>query len=145
MRLIGLAVIYTIGLLAAPLAAEAQQAGKVYRIGVLHPGTSQTSSTEAFRQGLRELGYVEGQTLTIEWRWAAGKPERYFDLATDLVRSGVDVIVAAHTQTALAAKGATQNRPHAAITTLQRDPDRAAVVLEIDRGGTRLVQSHRVR
>jgi ABC-type uncharacterized transport system substrate-binding protein len=99
------------GALGAAHAVEAQQVGKVYRVGVLHPGTSQTSSTEAFRQGLRDLGYVEGQTLVIEWRWAGGKPERYRELATDLVRAGVDVILAAHTQTALAAKHVTQTIP----------------------------------
>jgi hypothetical protein len=60
-----------------PLAAEGQQTGKVARIGVLHPGTSQTPSTKAFQEELRNLGYVEGQTLGIEWRWAAGKSERY--------------------------------------------------------------------
>jgi putative ABC transport system substrate-binding protein len=110
MRRIGLAVALAVSLALAPPAASAQL-GKVYRVGVLHPGTSQTSSTEAFRQALRELGYVEGQTLGIEWRWAAGNPERYPDLATDLVRSSVDVIVAAHGETALAAKRATQTIP----------------------------------
>ncbi len=97
--------------LAAPLAGEAQQSGRVYRVGVLHAGTSQTASTEAFREGLRNLGYVEGQTLVIEWRWAEDKPQRYRDLAIDLVRSGVKVIVAAHSQTALAAKQVTHTTP----------------------------------
>src|SRR4030095_2502725 len=109
MRRIGLAVALAVSLALAPPAASAQL-GEVYRVGVLHPGTSQTSSTEAFRQALRELGYVEGP-LGIEWRWAAGNPERYPDLATDLVRSNVDVIVAAHGETALAAKRATQTIP----------------------------------
>jgi ABC transporter substrate binding protein len=111
MRLIGLAVILGLGLTLAPLGAEAQQAGKVHRIGVLHPGTSQTASTEAFRRGLRDLGYVEGQTVVIQWRWAAGKPELYRDLAIDLVRSGVDVIVAAHSQSALPAKHVSPTTP----------------------------------
>jgi putative tryptophan/tyrosine transport system substrate-binding protein len=125
MRLIGLVVVLTVILTLVPVAGAAQhigkvptggvlltqQVGKVYRVGVLHTGTSQTASTEAFRQGLRNLGYVEGQTLVIEWRWADGKPERYRDLAIDLVRSGVDVIVAAHSQTALAARHATQTTP----------------------------------
>ncbi len=61
------------GLLAAPLSARAQQAGKVYRIGFLSPGPGPSSSTEAFRQGLRELGYVEGRNVIIEYRWAAGR------------------------------------------------------------------------
>jgi putative tryptophan/tyrosine transport system substrate-binding protein len=98
-------------ILAAPLVVEAQQTGRVYRVGVLHPAASQTASTEAFQQSLRILGYVEGQTLKIEWRWAEGKPERYRDLAIDLVRSVVDVIVAAHSQTALAARHVTQTTP----------------------------------
>jgi ABC-type uncharacterized transport system substrate-binding protein len=87
------------------------KAGKAHRIGVLHPGTSQTASTEAFRRGLRDLGYVEGQTVVIQWRWAAGKPELYRDLAIDLVRSGVDVIVAAHSQSALPAKHVSPTTP----------------------------------
>jgi putative ABC transport system substrate-binding protein len=111
MRLIGLAVILTAGLTFAPLAIEAQQAGKVPRIGVLHAGTSHTQSTEAFRRGLRDLGYVEGRTLAIEWRWAEGKPDRYPALAAELVSLGVDVIVAAHAETTMAAKQATRTIP----------------------------------
>jgi putative ABC transport system substrate-binding protein len=109
------------GLLAAPLAAEAQQAGKVYRIGYLSP--SSPSDPErlaspfgerglaAFRQGLRELGYVEGQNFVIEHRWAEGKFERLPDLAAELVRLKVDVIVSVVTQATLAAKNATRTIP----------------------------------
>ena len=79
------------GLLAAPLAAVAQQAGKVFRIGYLGVG-----SPDLFRQGLREAGYVEGRNLAIEWRDAEGKTEGFGDLAADLVRLKVDVIVAAN-------------------------------------------------
>jgi putative ABC transport system substrate-binding protein len=114
-------------------AAEAQQAGKVYRIGVLHPGTSQTPSTEAFQKRLSDLGYVEGATLTIEWRWAAGKPERYRDLATGLARSGVDVIVAAHPQTALAAKDATRTTPIVMAASI--DPVAEGLVVSLARPG----------
>ena len=77
------------GLLAAPLAAEAQQAGKVYRIGMLErtsPGTN-AANLEAFRRGLRELGYVEGKNLVIEYRSADGRDERYAALATELIRA----------------------------------------------------------
>jgi hypothetical protein len=77
----------SVGLLAAPLAAEAQPAGKVYRIGTLNLGSpSRSPLTEAFWQGLRELGYVEGRNVIVEERWAEGRPERLPDLAADLVR-----------------------------------------------------------
>ena len=101
----------TLAVVATPLATGAQQPGKVPRIGVLHTGTALTASTGAFRQGLRDLGYVEGQTLAIEWCWAAGKSDRCRDCAAQLVRLGVDVIVAAHADTALAAKQATRTIP----------------------------------
>ena len=81
------------GLLAAPLAAEAQQRGKVWRIGVL--STADGPDWEAFRQGLRALGYVEGRNMFIEYRWHAGKYENLPALAADLVKLNVDVIVPA--------------------------------------------------
>jgi putative ABC transport system substrate-binding protein len=89
----------TFGLLAAPLAAEAQEqkAGKVFRLGIL--GTSPPTDPAAARlwgvffQRLRELGYVEGQNLTVERRFSEGRAERLPDLAADLVRLKVDVIV----------------------------------------------------
>ena len=101
------------GLLAAPLAAEAQQAEKVYRIGYLSAGsdTSNPRVREAFRQGLRELGWVEGQNIIIEYRWAEGRFDRLPDLAAELVRLKVDVLVAAPTPAALAAKNATGTIP----------------------------------
>jgi len=99
------------GLLATPLAAEAQQAEKVYRIGFLSPGPGPSSSTEAFRQGLRELGYVEGRNLSIEYRWAAGKVERLPELAKELVLLKVNIIVASSTPTIEAAKRATSTIP----------------------------------
>ena len=103
----------TLGLLAAPLAAEAQPAGKVYRIGYLSASsdTSNPRVREAFRQGLRELGWVEGQHIIIEYRWADGRFDRLPDLAAELVRLKVDVLVAAPTPAALAAKNATGTIP----------------------------------
>jgi putative tryptophan/tyrosine transport system substrate-binding protein len=99
-------------LLAAPLAAEAQQAGKIHRIGFLHFGSSGPSvEVDAFRQGLRELGYIEGQNIAIEYRFASGHVERLPGLAAELVRLKVDVIVAPSTPTALAAKQATSRIP----------------------------------
>jgi putative ABC transport system substrate-binding protein len=95
MRLIGLAVICTLGLLATPLAAEAQSAGKVQRIGYLSLQTAEGDKTwvAAFRQGLRELGYAEGQNVVIEQRHAAGRSDRLPELASELVRLKVDVLV----------------------------------------------------
>ena len=101
------------GALAAPLAREAQQAGKVYRIGFLSGGSAAVSKpgVEQFRQGLRELNYVEGQNISIEHRWADGQLDRLPQLATDLVRIGPDLIVAVASQAALAAHGATTSIP----------------------------------
>jgi putative ABC transport system substrate-binding protein len=100
-------------LLAAPLGAEAQPAAKVYRIGVLETTSPATAATvhDAFRQGLRELGYVEGQNLVLEYRWAGGKAERFPRLAAELVALKVDVIVARGTPASLAAKTATPTIP----------------------------------
>jgi putative ABC transport system substrate-binding protein len=101
------------GLLAAPLAIEAQQTGKVYRIGVLElvGVASNAANLRAFRQGLAELGYVEGQNFVIEYRSADGRPERFSDLATELAQLKVDVIVTRGTPATLAAKQATQTIP----------------------------------
>ena len=86
-------------LLAAPLAAEAQRAGKVYRVGYL--GNSSASLepdlVEALRQGLRNLSYVENQNIIIEYRWAEGRYDRFPSLVADLVQHRVDVIVTAGT------------------------------------------------
>src|SRR6266511_4864508 len=84
-------------LLAVAVIAEAQQPTKVPRIGYLS-ATSPSANVgriEAFRQGLRELGYVEGKNLVIEWRFAEGKPDRLPALAAELVRLKVDIIVSA--------------------------------------------------
>src|SRR5215471_6408052 len=101
------------GLLAAPLDAEAQQAGKVYRIGYLSGGSAVAarSSLEQFRSGLRELGYVEGQNIIIEYRWAEGQQNRLPQLATDLVRIAPDLIVAVTALSAMAARNATASIP----------------------------------
>jgi putative ABC transport system substrate-binding protein len=101
-----------LGLLAAPLAAEAQQAAKVPRIGYLGPNLATSSHLrEAFLQGLRDLDYVEGRNLVIEYRDAKGKFERFPALAAELVALKVDVIVASGTLAALAAKHATRSIP----------------------------------
>jgi len=95
MRVIGLAVALVINLL-APMAAEAQQARNIPTIGILlaGPPSSNSPTLGAFRQGLRELGYVEGQNIRLEPRYAGSRVERFADLASELVRLKVDVIVA---------------------------------------------------
>ena len=99
-------------MLASVHIADAQPK-KVARIGFLAPATrtGYQHHTDAFLQGLRELGYVEGQNVTIEYRWADGNFERLPELAAELVRLKVDVIVAAVTQASLAAKNATGTIP----------------------------------
>ena len=101
------------GLLAAPLAARAQQVAKVYRIGILEtiPAARNASNLDALRKGLRDLGYVEGRNLVIEYRSADGRPERFPDLAAELVRLKVDLIVTRGTPAARAAKNATETIP----------------------------------
>ena len=95
-----------------PQLARAQQAGKVHRIGFLWDGpTVFADALEAFRQGLRDLGYVEGRNILIEYRWAAGRPERMRELAEELVRLKVDVIMAPSSIYTGAAKQATSTIP----------------------------------
>ena len=98
---------------ALPLAVHAQQTARVRRVGWLSPGsgTSDENFLASFRDGLRELGWVVGQNIAIEPRWAEGRFERLPDLAAELVRLKVDVIVAAVTQASLAAKHATGTIP----------------------------------
>ncbi len=85
----------TSGLLAVPLRVRAQQAGRVYRIGFLWDSpTVWPHALEGFRRGLRELGWVEGKNVAIEYRWAEGRFDRINELAEELVRRKVDVIVA---------------------------------------------------
>jgi putative ABC transport system substrate-binding protein len=101
-------------LLLSPLAASAQQAGKVYRIGFLgNSGSTPLGArfVEAFRLGLRERGWIEGQNLVIEYRWAEGNPDRLPALAADLVRLKVDLIVAASSTFVQPAKEATSTIP----------------------------------
>ena len=99
------------GLLAAPLAAETQPAGKVYRIGYLSDRLGPGAFEEAFLRGLRELGYVQGRNIMIEYRWAEGKAERLSALAAELISLQVDMIVTAGVPAAKAAKAATSTTP----------------------------------
>jgi putative ABC transport system substrate-binding protein len=122
-------------LLAAPLAAEAQQAEKVYRIGMLERTSSaiNAANLNGFRQGLRELGYVEGKNFIIEYRSADGRDERFPGLATELVRLKVDLILTRGTPATLAAKNATGTIP--VIMTGVGDPVRQGVVASLARPG----------
>jgi ABC-type uncharacterized transport system substrate-binding protein len=106
--LVGLGVMF----LSAPV-VTAQSPAKAARIGVLVNGTASTSaaSYEAFRQGLNELGYVDGRNIVIEYRYAEGKPERFPALAAELVRLKVDLIIANGDQGIRAAKQASQTIP----------------------------------
>src|SRR5437773_9517203 len=101
-------------LLLAPCGAvEAQQAGKIFRIGVLDPSNASGSAVlvMAFRQEMSKLGWTEGKNIAIEYRFAEGKNDRLPELAADLVRLKVDLIVATGAPQALAAKGATTAIP----------------------------------
>jgi putative ABC transport system substrate-binding protein len=100
-------------LLAFCFAAEAQQPGKIFRIGILAPSTASGSAVlwEALRQELSKLGWIEGKNIAIEYRFSEGKTERLPELAAELVRLKVDLIVVAGTPTAFAAKNATTAIP----------------------------------
>jgi putative ABC transport system substrate-binding protein len=102
-----------LGLLAAPLAARAQQAAKVPRVGLLGTATPSLMAPwiTAFRDGLREHGYVERQNVDIEYRWGEGKPERFPGLVAELVRLKVDVIVTSGPHAIRAAQRATSTIP----------------------------------
>src|SRR5262245_60568851 len=93
----------TLALLAAPLAAEAQQEGKVYRIGFLRAGPPPKAWVEAFQESLRERGYVDGRNVVVEYRLTDGSLDQLPRLADELVRLKVDVIVASGAPPALAA------------------------------------------
>ena len=122
--------------LAAPFAAEAQQAGKVYRIGVLSPDVPPPGLLEGFQEGLRELGYVEGKNVAIESRNAGGNNERLAALADELVRLKVDVILAVNTPAAQAAKNATTMIP--IVMTRIADPVKSGLVPSLSHPGGNL-------
>ena len=125
------------GVLAAPLAAEAQQAGKKYRIGCLYNGnpTQSAPTVDAFREGMRELGWVDGQNVSLEYRWADGNLDRLPALVTDLVRLPVDVIHLAGGPAIRAARQATRTIP--IVVALMSDPVVLGFVTSFARpGGT---------
>jgi putative ABC transport system substrate-binding protein len=121
------------GLIAMPAAVRAQQADKIRRIGYLSLQSGLTPTTEAFLQGLRELGYVEGRNLIIEYRWAAGRQERLPELAAELVRLKVEIIVTAVTPAIEAAKRATSTIP--IVMAAVADPVGSGLVVGLARPG----------
>ncbi|MGH7389473.1 MAG: ABC transporter substrate-binding protein [Candidatus Rokuibacteriota bacterium] len=130
-----LSLVAAVCILAAPLAGEAQPTRKVYRIGYLSTQSSSAVAGEldAFRQGLRDLGYADGQNVVIEYRFAEGKLDRLAGLAAELVRLNVDVIVTGGTPGTRAALQATRTVP--LIITVVGDPIAAGFVTSLARPG----------
>jgi putative tryptophan/tyrosine transport system substrate-binding protein len=129
-------VAMVLGLLSAPLAAEAQPARKVWRIGFLGDGprAERTAiSIEPFRDGLRELGYSESQNVVIEERWSEDRSERLLDLATELVRLKVDVIVTHGVRGIKAAQDATKTIP--IVMAVSPDPVGTGLIASLARPG----------
>src|SRR5262245_8580692 len=135
-RLARLTIAVTLLLAAMPFASEAQGTGKVYRIGLLEttPQALNVANFDAFPKGLRELGYIEGQKVLIEYRSAEGRHDRAADLATELVRLKVDVIVTRGTPAVLAAKHASSTIP--IVMAASGDPVGTGVVASLARPGS---------
>ena len=121
------------GLLAAPLAAEAQPAGKVPRIGYIRTEAPPTADIEGFRQGLREHGYVEGKNIVVEYRWADGNEQRLRAIVAELIRLKVDLIVTSAPAATRAAKEATTRIP--IVMVLVADPVAFGFVASLARPG----------
>ncbi len=136
LRTIGLISTLALGLLAGPLPAEAQQAGKVHRIGIVLSGGSPGRSSrpwKAFLQGLRDLGYVEGQNIIIEYRYGKGRLDRMSSLVNELIQQKVDVIVVTNQVAIRAAKKATKTIPIVMRSSV--DPVAAGHVVSLARPG----------
>jgi putative ABC transport system substrate-binding protein len=127
------------GLLAAPLAVEAQQAGRVWRMGLLDygsPDPARLALWRAFQNRLRELGYVEGQNVVFQPRWGNGQVSRLQGLATELVAAKVDILVTAGNPASLAAKQATSSIP--IVTATGPDPVKLGLAASLARPGGNL-------
>src|SRR5215216_1892406 len=118
-----------------PMRLSAQHAGKRYRLGILEtiPQTANAANIQALYRGLRELGYVEGQNLAVDYRSSEGRAERFAELADELVSSNVDVIVTRGTPAAIAAKNAPGNVP--VVMAAIGEPLGVGVVAELARPG----------
>jgi len=133
-RRIGIIFTLTLGILLTQLLSAAQNPAKVPRIGYLSAGPSGPSpNIEVFRQGLRALGYVEGQTITIEYRYAAGRDDRLADLAAELVRLKVELIVTDSSPAARAAKQASKTIP--IVMSASGDPIGTGLIASLARPG----------
>ncbi len=134
-RAAGLVTTVAFGILLAPLATQAQQSGKVHRIGFLGNSTAalEANLVGPFREGLRDLGYVEGQNILIEYRWAEGKYDRFPALIAELIAMKVDVIVTAGTPATLAVKKATTSVPLVMVAV--GDPVGTGIVASLNRPG----------
>ena len=138
---VGCIMLLTLSLLAAPLATESQPTRKMPRIGVLMPGVPPrnpgnvlaSASLDWFRQGLRDLGYVEDQTIALDVRWDEHHPERWPDLSANLVRLPVDILVVGTTAATLAAKHATSTMP--IVMAVSADPVGDGFVASLARPG----------
>jgi len=119
------------GLLASPMRAIAQQPTKMPRIGIL--ANNPNPLWDGLRQGLGELGYVDGRNVTLEWRWGEGKAERYPTLATELVQANVGLIVTSSMQATLAVKQATNSIPIVMLNSAY--PDKIGLVQSLARPG----------
>jgi ABC-type uncharacterized transport system substrate-binding protein len=131
----GLVIVLALALLLQPRGSEAQTPTKTYRIGLLEVVSAAANGQNlvAFRQGLKELGYVEGQNFVLEYRSADGQAERFPDLARELVRLNVEVIVTRGTPSALAAKRATRTIP--IVMASSGDPVATGIVASLARPG----------
>jgi putative ABC transport system substrate-binding protein len=133
-----LIAVLTLSLLAAPLVAEGQPRGNVWRIGYLGSGSASTSEpwVQALRRGLRELGYVEGQNIAIEYRFGDGKVRALPGLAAEMVRLNVDLIFTGGTIASMAIKDATKTIPIVFIGV--GDPVGAGLVAPLGRPGANI-------
>jgi putative ABC transport system substrate-binding protein len=129
------------GLLVAPVAAEAQQAGRIPRVGVLapgagpRPGTPLLAPVEAFLKGLRDHGYGVGQNLLLDIRWDEGRPERHAQQAQEFVAAGVDIIVASTTASTLAVRKVTRTTPIVMAASGGGDPVELGLAESLGRPG----------
>ena len=141
MKTAALLAALALGLLATPPESDAQPPARLIRIGYLGNSSParEPDLVEAFRQGLRDLGYVEGRHVVIEYRWAEGRYERFPDLVADLVSRKVDFVVTAGTPGSLAAKRATQTIP--IVMAVSGDPVGAGLVASLARPGGNITGS----